>query len=115
MIRSPRIIRKLPPILLLLAVLVSGRSNLPYIWRAFLVPEAHAAFSAVTARGSATLSGTGSSLAVSPDSNLTVGKIVIAAVVSDNEDTADGATTFHTVSDTHGHTWTKVFEETETD
>ncbi|OGY90732.1 MAG: hypothetical protein A3B31_03665 [Candidatus Komeilibacteria bacterium RIFCSPLOWO2_01_FULL_53_11] len=115
MIRSPRIIRKLPPILLLLAVLVSGRSNLPYIWRAFLVPEAHAAFSAVTARGSATLSGTGSSLAVSPDSNLTVGKIVIAAVVSDNEDTADGATTLHTVSDTHGHTWTKVFEETETD
>ncbi|MEK7583971.1 MAG: hypothetical protein AAB490_01895 [Patescibacteria group bacterium] len=91
----------------------------PQLWQSLSFPpkvqEARAVFSGIASRGSATLSGTGSTLAVSPTANLTAGKIVIVSAVSDNEDATDGATTFHSVSDTQGHTWNKVFEETETD
>ena len=71
--------------------------------------------SAVTGRGQAVNSASHASLAMSPSSALTVGKEIFAACVTDNVDTTDGATSYHLVTDTHGHTWQKVFEETETD
>lgn len=72
------------------------------------------AFSAVTERGSATNKSVGgTTIAVSPTANLTVGKIVFAYGVVDNTATASGASTNHTsVTDTDGHTWNKVFERT---
>src|SRR3989344_7654249 len=77
--------------------------------------EAKAAFSAVTGRGSALQTGSASSLSVSPGANITVGKIAIVQAVSDNDDTAEGATTFHTLSDTDNNTWARVYEVTDTD
>jgi hypothetical protein len=74
------------------------------------------AFSSVTARGSNVSNANGTTLAVSPSANLTVGKIVFACCTSDNESTTDGATTMHSVGDSvGGNTWTKIFEATETD
>lgn len=74
------------------------------------------AFSAVTERGTAGSTTSDTSLGVSPSANLTVGKIVFAVLAFDNIATADGAsTTNDTLTDTDGHTWTKVYERTRSD
>lgn len=73
------------------------------------------AFSAITARGSAVSTVTHASLAVSPSAALTVGKGIFVSCVSDNLTTVEGATTYHLVTDTDGHAWTRVFERTDTD
>lgn len=71
------------------------------------------AFSAVTERGSANTKVSGTTLAVNPSANLTVGTIVFAECASDNTSTTSGTTTDHTsVTDTHSHVWTKVYERT---
>jgi hypothetical protein len=44
-----------------------------------------------------------------------VDKEILIWCVSNNNNTTDGATSYHLVTDTHGHTWEKVFELTETD
>lgn len=73
------------------------------------------AFSAVTERGSASEKVSDTSLGVSPSANLTVGKIVFAVLAFDNIAIVDGAsTTNDTLTDTDGHTWTKVAERTRT-
>jgi hypothetical protein len=77
--------------------------------------RAEAAISGVTGRGSAVSNASGTTLAVSPTANLTVGKVVFVVSVSDNNQTTDGASTFHSISDTQNHTWTKITEYTETD
>lgn len=80
------------------------------------IKEAHAAISTtITARGSAVSNASGTTLSVSPSANLVVGKVIFVSCVSDNNQTTDGASTFHSVSDTDGHTWTKISEWTETD
>ncbi len=73
------------------------------------------AITAVTIRGEAVSDASTTTLDVSPDANITVGKIVFVSSVSDNNQTTDGASTFHSVADTDSHTWTKVTEWTETD
>lgn len=71
------------------------------------------AFSAVTERGSNSTKVSGTTVAVSPSANLTVGKIVFAVLTANNVQTTDGASTDHSsITDTDGHTWTKVFERT---
>jgi len=73
------------------------------------------AFSAVTARGSNTSNTNGTTLSVSPSANLLVDEIVFFSVTTDNIATVDGASTNHSVADSQGNTWNKVFEVTETD
>lgn len=69
------------------------------------------AFSAVTERGSNTEKTSDTSLGVSPSAAVAVGKIVFAILAFDNIGTTDGATTTNdTLTDTDGHTWTKVAE-----
>ena len=81
----------------------------------FSLPKSvEATFSSVTGRGRDNQTGSASSLSVSPTANITVGKIAIVQAVSDNDDITEGATTFHTLSDTDGNTWTRVYEETDT-
>jgi len=103
---------------------VKDRNVVDVMWQAqnsksvvdlFQPERAYAAFSGVTARGSAVNSANHTSLSVSPSANLTVGKLVIVTAVSNNKQTTDGDSTEHTISDTQGHTWNKVFERTETD
>lgn len=78
------------------------------------IEEARAAFSSPTARGSAVENSSDGSIAVSPTANITVGKILFVAAVTDNTATADGASTDHSsLADTDNHTWNKVFEETD--
>lgn len=73
------------------------------------------AFSAVTERGSTSTKTSGASVAVSPSANITAGKIAFAVLAFDNIATTDGAsTTQDTLTDTDGHTWTKVYEQTNT-
>lgn len=72
------------------------------------------AITAVTLRGEAGARST-TALSVSPTAAITVGKIAFAACIADNSQTTDGASTTHAVTDTDGHTWTRLFEETETD
>lgn len=72
------------------------------------------AFSANTARGSNSSSVSHASLAVSPTAALTVGKVIFVSCVSDNLTTVEGPSTYHLVTDTDGHTWTRVFERTDT-
>lgn len=71
------------------------------------------AISAVFGRGLAFERVSDTTLTISPSSAITVGKIACITVAADNIATTDGASTDHSVSDTDGHTWTKIFEETE--
>ena len=73
------------------------------------------AFSAVTARGSATEKVSDTTLAMSPSANLTVGKLVIVSCSTDNIATVDGASSNHSLADTNGNPWIKISEYTETD
>ncbi len=73
------------------------------------------AFSGITTRGSAVSNSSGTTLAVSPSANLAAGLLAIVCCASDNNQTSDGASTFHTVTDSKSNTWTKVCEYTETD
>ena len=81
------------------------------------IEEAGAAFSSPTARGSGVRAeSSGTTVAVTPSDNITVGKVAFFACVTDNTATANGASTNHdSVADTDTHTWTKVFEETDSD
>lgn len=105
-------------LLVFVSVMILANGATPWLNTPFLprVPKASAAFTAVAARGSLA-SGTGNTnvYSVSPSADLVVGKIIIVSAVSDNEDTTSGATSFHAVTDSQNHTWTKVFEETDTD
>src|SRR3972149_1764667 len=88
--------------------------------REFRIPseieEAKAAFGTPTARGSAVENSNDNSIVVtSLSGNIVVGRIAIVQCVSDNNDTANGATTFHSLADTDTHTWTRVYEETDSD
>src|SRR3989344_236257 len=82
-----------------------------------LVPhiKVQAAISSVTFSGSAVSDASSTTVTVTPAANLTAGKLVVVASMSDNNDTADGATTFHSISDSKSNTWTRVSEYTETD
>lgn len=72
------------------------------------------AFGALTSRGEAGVDG-GLSVAVSPGTEIAIGELVVAICTSDNEATTDGASTDHdSVTDTDGHTWTKILEFTST-
>src|SRR3989344_2709520 len=80
------------------------------------IEEAKATFGTPVLRGSAVGSGeTDNVIGVSPGANITVGKIAIVACVTDNQGTSNGATTNHTISDTDVNTWTRVYEETDSD
>ena len=70
------------------------------------------AFSAITARGSAVSNTSATTINDLPSANITVGKILFVSVTSDNIQTTSGASTNHTLSDTKGNTWNKVFELT---
>jgi len=70
------------------------------------------AFSAVTERGSATEKLSDTSHVLSPSAALAVNRWVVFYAVTDNTPTTSGASTEHSVSDTDGHTWTKLFERT---
>lgn len=73
------------------------------------------AFSAITARGSAVETVSDASIAMSPSAALTVGKLVVVCVAIKNLATADGASNTVTgISDTQGHNWRKITEQTET-
>lgn len=73
------------------------------------------AFSAVTERGSNSDKVLGTTVAVSPSAAIAVDKIAFAVGVTDNTTIIQGASTDHaSVTDTDGHTWTKVFERTAT-
>lgn len=70
-------------------------------------------FSGVTERGSGSEKVSDTSFGISPSAAITVGKIAFLLAVTDNTPTTDGVSTDHTgVADTDGHTWTKVFERT---
>ncbi|QQS39286.1 glycosyltransferase [Candidatus Woesebacteria bacterium] len=71
------------------------------------------AISGITARNYAVENSSDTTIAVSPDAAITVGKIAIVSCVTDNTATSDGPSTDHSLSDTDGHTWNKVFEETD--
>jgi hypothetical protein len=73
------------------------------------------AFSAVTSRGSAVSNASGTTITRSPTADITAGKICIVQVVSDNLATANGTSNNLTLSDTDSHTWTKVYENTDSD
>lgn len=67
--------------------------------------------SAVTERGSGFDKTTDTTHAISPSAAITVGKIAWCYCITDNTTLVTGASTDHTsVTDTDGHTWTKVFE-----
>lgn len=55
------------------------------------------------------------SIAFSPAAAITVGKIACLSAITDNAPTSDGPSTQHAVTDTDGHVWTLICEETETD
>ncbi len=95
-------------------------SGFPQIWHNPPVPpeiqKAQAAFSSPTARGSTVRTTSGTTIAVTPTANVTVGKIAFLGCVTDNTATANGASANHdSVADTDGHTWAEVFEETDSD
>jgi hypothetical protein len=73
------------------------------------------AFSAVTARGSAVDIVNDTTIAVSPDANLTVGKLVVVTLATKNIATVDGASSTHSLADTNNHVWNKATEQTETE
>ena len=75
------------------------------------------AFSAITARGSATEKVSDTTISVSPSANLTVGKVVIVQCATDNDSTAvsDGSSTRHSLADSQGNTWVKIAEYTDAD
>lgn len=73
------------------------------------------AFSGVAARGSITASSFGSTLVLNPSANIVAGKIAFISVTTDNLAIVDGNTTNHSISDSKGNTWNKVFEVTDTD
>ena len=73
------------------------------------------AITSITARGSAVSNANGTTLSVSPSANIVVGKVLLVASASDNNQTTDGQSSFHTVSDSKGNTWIKITEYTETD
>lgn len=68
--------------------------------------------SAPTARGTIGERLSGTTFAISPSAAITVGKIACFSAVTDNLQTTSGPSTDHSVTDTDGHTWTKIFEET---
>lgn len=71
--------------------------------------------SAPTLRGELGERVSDTSVAISPTAAITVDKIACLSAITDNAPTSDGPSTQHAVTDTDGHVWTKVFEETETD
>lgn len=73
------------------------------------------AISGITARGSAVSNSNGTTLSMNPTADLTAGKYVVVSCASDNDATADGASTFHSVTDSKGNTWARHGEYTETD
>jgi hypothetical protein len=95
--------------------LLTGWPKIPFTNFPPKIEEAKAAFTGVTARGSAVSSSNSASVGASPDANIAVNKIVIVQCVSDNNDTSNAATTFHTVTDTDLNSWTRVYEETDSD
>jgi hypothetical protein len=77
------------------------------------------AFSAITARGGASAQSSSGSIVGTPDADLTVGKLVVVTVHTDNSATTDGTTATHTaladnVSGSQ-NVWTKATEKTDTD
>ncbi len=70
------------------------------------------AFSALTDRGTATEKTSDTSISISPNAAIAVGKLAILWAVTDNPTATDGATTDHSVTDTDGHTWTRIAEHT---
>lgn len=73
------------------------------------------AITGITARGSAVSNANGTTLSVNPSANIVVGKVLLVASASDNNQTTDGVSSFHTVSDSKGNEWFKINEYTETD
>lgn len=73
------------------------------------------AFSAVTARGSATEKVSDTTLAMSPSANITVGKLAFFQCATDNIATTDGASSNHSVADSVGNVWNKIAEYTDSD
>lgn len=73
------------------------------------------AFSAVTARGSATSVASASTIAMSPSANLTVGKLVVVNVVVDNYVTSKGSSAELSLADSKSNTWVKIGEYSESD
>lgn len=75
------------------------------------------AFSAITARGSATEKTSDTSLSMSPSANLTVNKLVIVHCATDNnsDNVADEPSESHSLSDSQGNIWRKVTEYTDSD
>lgn len=75
------------------------------------------AFSSVAGRGitGERVSGNSITRAIA-NGNVTVGEILFAALLTDNLQTTGGSSSNHTtMTDTKGNTWTKLFEETDTD
>lgn len=73
------------------------------------------AITGITARGSAVSNANGTTLSVNPSANIVVGEVLLAASASDNDQTTDGVSSLHTISDSKGNTWYKITEYTETD
>lgn len=65
-------------------------------------------------RGTATSGTSTTSFSISPSVTIATGKLAVLNVVSDNASTTGGATSTHAVSDSQGHAWTKIHEETRT-
>lgn len=63
-------------------------------------------------RGSANNKTSGPVLTVSPNQNVPVGAVLVAVAVSDNINTAGGASNTHLVGDFRANVWTKVLEFT---
>ncbi len=70
------------------------------------------AFSALTDRGTLTEKTSDTSIGISPSAAIAVGKLAVLWAVTDNPTATDGATTDHSVTDTDGHTWTRIAEHT---
>jgi hypothetical protein len=73
------------------------------------------AISGVTDRGSSQLAASSTTQTISPSSAIVVDRIAWVSVAADNISTSDGDTTDHSISDTDSHTWSKVFEHTNTE
>lgn len=71
-----------------------------------------AVFTFIAHRGAANTKSSGTTLSLTPSSNIIVGRVAVIRAVSDNIQTTDGTSTLHTISDDSGNTWTKVKEHT---
>lgn len=68
-------------------------------------------FTSPTERGGNSAADGGTTLAASPTAAIAVGQICIVSVCSQNPSTGAGVESSHiTLSDTDGHTWTKIYE-----